>query len=63
MIMHDILDKISMKIKLKKMTENDEDKSVLKSNKEQWKIPLRIIAFISNRIKFYDSNPQEVEKY
>jgi len=32
--MHDILDKISMKIKLKKMTENDEDKSVLKSNKE-----------------------------
>lgn len=34
--LHEVLDKLSMKIKLKKMTEGDEDMSVLKSNKEQW---------------------------
>ena len=45
------------------MTENDEDMSVLMSNKEQFKVPLRIIAFISNRIQYFDKNPEAIERY
>lgn len=62
-MLHDRLEKISMDIKLRKMTENDEDMSVLMSNKEQFKVPLRIIAFISNRIQYFDKNPEAIERY
>jgi len=63
MQLHGRFDEMSLKIKKKKMKEQDEDMSGLAASKEQWQIPLRIIAFCKNRIMFFINNPDKVENY
>ena len=59
--LHDVLEKHSMSIKLRKGANND-IKSNIKSN-EVWKIPYKIIAFIQNRILQLEENRRIMEKY
>lgn len=47
--LHNILEKVSLKIKKRKMQELEQDPTKVNRN-ETWKIPYRIIAFCQNRI-------------
>lgn len=47
--LHDLLDRFAMKVKLRKMEEDNEDMSRI-NKREQWRIPFKIIAFVANRI-------------
>ena len=53
--LHDTFDKQCKTIKLKKFIENGNDQLKLKK-KEDFKIPINIIAFIQNRIIEIDKN-------
>lgn len=47
--LHDLMDRFAEKVKLRKMEDDNEDMSRI-NKKEQWRIPYKIIAFVSNRL-------------
>lgn len=60
--LHDAFEKQCMKIKKRKMLQNNDDPAKL-SRKDAWRIPYRIIAFIQNRIFQLEEDPNLVENY
>jgi len=60
--LHDILDRHSSAIKKRKMEEEKMDPASI-SNKEMWKIPYKIIAFVQNRLFELEDNKKIVQEY
>lgn len=67
--LHNLLEKITLRIKKKKMLETADQEQPTQirkaslSRNEVWKIPYRIVAFCQNRIQQLEKDPELVDKF